>query len=127
MDDTTILIIIIAFCLELIIAGIIGLKTKRIKANNLAMNIIFFPLGIMSFLLKKMFKNTEEEGKAAVSASIGAIVLGSFVLIALLMLYLGENINGFEKITNIFIPTLIVLIIIGMIISIIKVHNSKTE
>lgn len=112
-------------CVDLIIAGIIGLRTKRIKAHNLAVKIILFPLGLIGSVASRFYKHKPEEGAAAVTASIASITAGSFVILTLTIFYLIEQSIMSNELANIIIPPILWAAIIFLIIVIFRAAMKK--
>lgn len=126
MDETTTLFIATALvCIDLIIGGVNGLKTKRLEADKLFVNIMFAPFGPLGFIFRKIFKQKAEEGKAAISASYASIGVGSIVLFLMILMTLLHYELLSQKFIEVVIPITMSLFILGMIIMIIIIATKK--
>ncbi len=117
-----ILIIVGTFSLaaDLIVTGIIGLRKKEIKAHNIAMGILFLPLGligsVLSFIYSKIEKRVER-GRAAVSASIAAIGFGVFILTVFGFFYMDKYGILPDSVINIAVPFFLLSLVFFIIMA----------
>lgn len=113
-----VLIVIVFFCLDLIITGIIGARRRKYDVQGKVLSILFLPIGLLGTLFDRMLAGAypAARGFPAFVAGCTSALAGSWVLLIVVVMILDSYELISEQVMNALVFGSGFILIFGIIV-----------